>query len=260
MERIISEICNSDLKKETFKDAQFIMIAEGGAMGEPGAVCIVTAGGNIFHCNYVYGDVNLSKLTDAIPVLKEWDAGMFGEYSSVPDGWHCEYLGAGNHLIIRNDVYNDFKRSIGEDKSPSDIYAMWMDVAWKIIEGRNVGNDSFEDKRVYITSELVHGDNIPDSLRVQEGFFSDGRSYLSEMWCYEQTTNVTYYFTVDDPLRGMLQNDDKILEEYLIDQKKIIAGEAHHMGVQILDTEEGKIYSATVCVGCDDDFFCEAYM
>ena len=154
MERIISEICNSDLKKETFKDAQFIMIAEGGAMGEPGAVCIVTAGGNIFHCNYVYGDVKLSELTDTIPVLKAWDAGMFGEYSSVPDGWHCEYLGAGNHLLIRNDVYPNFKEVLKSNGAeyPEDVYQIWFDTAWNIIERQNKGKLPLSAKT---TDELI---------------------------------------------------------------------------------------------------------
>ena len=66
MERVIHEICNEDLKKAAFSNAQFVMIAEGGAMGEAGAVLIVTAGGSVFHCNYVFGDVDFRKLCRTI--------------------------------------------------------------------------------------------------------------------------------------------------------------------------------------------------
>ena len=128
----ISEICNADLKKSTFRETQFIMFAESGAMGEPGAIVIVTDDGDIFHCNYVYGDVKLSKLRKVIPVLGEWHPVLFGSYDNIPEGWNCEYLGAGNHLLIRNDIYDEFKGIIGEDMNPSQIYASWFDVLDKL--------------------------------------------------------------------------------------------------------------------------------
>lgn len=130
----ISEICNADLKKSTFRETQFVMFAESGAMGEPGAVVIVTADGDIFHCNYVYGDVELSKLCKTIPVLGEWYPGLFGAYDHIPEGWNCEYLGAGNHLLIRNDIYDEFKELIGENTDPSQIYSTWFDVLDKLTE------------------------------------------------------------------------------------------------------------------------------
>ena len=49
MEKTISQISNADIKKSAFVNTQFIHFAEGGAMGEPGAVNIVTSGGSFFH-------------------------------------------------------------------------------------------------------------------------------------------------------------------------------------------------------------------
>lgn len=303
MEKLISEICNSDMKKAAFKNAQFIMIAESGAMGEAGAVYIMTQGGSIFHCNYVYGDVKLAKLFRSVPVLKEWNEGLYDDNSST-NGWNFVYLGAGNNLFIREDAYDEFFDIMGTDKNPSELFATWLSVAWQIIEKKNKGKlpfetktkeelqlvmrvqerdtethgvgklneeervmedmeagyDPYEDERVIVTQELVHGDDIPSCLRVNEGFFSDGRSYLSEMWCYELITNVTYYFLANDPLSGVISNDEKLLEEYLIEQKKIIAGEEHSFGIMELNTNVGRVYSVTVSVGCDDEMFCEAYM
>lgn len=300
-QRDIYLICNEDLKKAAFTNAWFITLAEGGAMGEPGAVYIVTAGGSVFHCNYVFGDVDFGKLCRAIPVIKNLDVGTLGYYEETPDGWHHEYLGAGNHLLIRNDVYEEFKQFIDDKMLPSDLYSMWFDNAFQIIEEHNAGKDPreiktkaelelikkaqsrsgnkqeqiidefiqeeleagydpFEDERVYVTSELVHGDDVSPSLRVQEGLFDDYRSYLSEMWCEDQAIFVTYYFPVDDPLRGRIQNNEKAIEAYLIGQRKLFAGEEHHLGIMVLDTKEGEVYSVTVCVALEDEYFCEAYL
>ena len=301
MERVIYEICNEDLKKAAFSNAQFVMIAEGGAMGEAGAVLIVTAGGSVFHCNYVFGDVDFRKLCRTIPALKEWDVGMVGYCEEPTKGWYHEYLGAGNHLLIRNDVYEEFKQFIDDKMLPSDLYSVWFDIAFQIIEEHNVGKESqgtksraeleliakapsrsdieqeqneddyiqedldagydpFEDDRVYVTSELVHGNEIPKSVHVNEGLFDDYRSYLAEMWCEDQATYVTYYFPVDDPLKGCIQNDEKTIEAYLIGQRKLFAGEEHHFGIKVLNTEEGEIYSVTVCVAQEDEYFCEAIL
>lgn len=184
---------------------------------------------------------------------------------------------------------------------PSDLYSMWFDKAFQIIEEHNAGKDPreiktkaelelikkaqslsgkeqeqnmdeyiqeeleagydpFEDERVYVTSALVHGDDVPPSIKVEEGLFDDYRSYLAEMWCEDQATFVTYYFPVDDPLRGCIQNNEKAIEAYLIGQRKLFAGEEHHFGIKVLNTDEGEIYSVTVCVAQEDDYLCEAIL
>ena len=122
------------------------------------------------------------------------------------------------------------------------------------------GYDPWEDDRLIITSELVHKENIPPSIRVHEDFFTDGRSYLSELWCEDQITLVTYYFPVDEPPLGEIPNDKKFIEDYLIAQGKLIRGEEHHLGIGILDCDGGYVYSVSVAVGDDDETFCEAYM
>ncbi len=269
MDKNIHELGEKDLKKP-FSDVRFMMFAEGGAMGEPGAVYVLTADRSIYHLNYVFGDVKIKSLERVLPVLKGCEFGMFGEGSVVPDGWKYVNLGAGNHLVAKEDAYDDFISDVGEDKDPSEIYACWMEKALEYIDNEieqerimddlEGGYDPFEDERMYVTQKLVHPDKIPDSLDVKEGFLSDGRSYMSEMWCYEQTTNVTYYIPVDDPLRGELPDDDKFLEDYLISEGKIKRGEEHHIAKKVLHTTEGDVYSLSVCVGCDDDLFCEAYM
>lgn len=274
----ITSIGNEDLKRKNLKDAEFIMIAESGAMGEPGAVYIVKSDGKTLYCNYAYGGIHIKKLFQALPVLQECDFGIFGNAASIPEGWNYVYLGAGNHLLIKDDAYGQFCKYVKIDEDPSEIYARWLDAAFKITDSFNskqedtisieqeimeeieAGYDPYEDERVYVTQELVHGDEVPDSIHVKESFFSDGRSYLSEMWCNEHYTGVTFYFPVSDPLCGEIPNDTDIIETFLIRENKIIEGEEHDLGIMIIDTEEGSIFSVTVCVGDDDSVFCEVYM
>lgn len=141
MDQIITEICNADLKKGIFENSQFIFFAENGAMGEAGKVLIITSGGSIFHCNYCYGDISLNKLYRSIPVLKACKFSAFGDEADIPNSWSYEYLGAGNHLLIRNDVYPDFKEVLKSNGAeyPEDVYQIWFDTAWNIIEKQNKG-------------------------------------------------------------------------------------------------------------------------
>ena len=116
-------------------------------------------------------------------------------------------------------------------------------------------------KRVIVTSKLVHQNGIPEgTLRTKEDFFSDQRSYMSELWYFEDITNVTYYFPADDPLSGSIANDKSIIEKYLIFEKKLIKNETHYIEIMELDCKGLKIYSATVGIACADEKYCEAFL
>lgn len=42
--------------------------------------------------------------------------------------WNYVDLGMGNHLIVHNDVYPEFKKKT-KDLPPHEIYAKWVDIA-----------------------------------------------------------------------------------------------------------------------------------
>lgn len=132
MEKKIIEISIENLKSIPLEDVRFIMMAEGGAMGEPGAVYIVADGDNVFHCNYVYHDIKFSDIEEALPMLKESKFGLFGIDSITPKGWNYVNLGMGNHLIVRDDAYSEFIEIVGKDTEPSELYGLWFDVALKM--------------------------------------------------------------------------------------------------------------------------------
>ena len=127
------ELCNSELTQLTFVDVMFLSFTEGGAMGEPGAILFFVKGGEFYHLNYVYGDVDLKKVKELFPVPGECEFAMFGTGSIVPKGWKYVDLGKGNHLIVNDEVYNLLKKELGDVKSPPEVYGKWIEVAEEVL-------------------------------------------------------------------------------------------------------------------------------
>ena len=110
--------------------------------------------------------------------------------------------------------------------------------------------------KIRLTREIVHSDGeMPSSLDYREDFFPDGTSYVSEFWCADQVSLVTYYFKNEE-----VKNDVNALEEYLISAGKLKRGETHHLEGMELHCTAGIIHSVTVAIGDDDGTFCEAEM
>lgn len=127
----VLELCNADINKALFKDVKFFSIAETGAMGDPGGVLFYVKTGELYHFNYLYGDVDIRKVQDKFPTLAKCKFGLFGIDSSVPEGWKYVSLGAGNHLIVEESLYEDFMKEFPKDIPSSILYANWIDVAEK---------------------------------------------------------------------------------------------------------------------------------
>lgn len=127
MKQSVINLNTRDLKKSLFRNAQFISIAETGAMGVPGEVLIITSSGKGFSYNYCTGDVN--KLFNVIPALK-----YYGKVGRAPDDWESIYLGSGHILLIRKDTCSEFKKVVGNVEYLDDIGPVWLDTAWKVIE------------------------------------------------------------------------------------------------------------------------------
>lgn len=127
--RDIIELSNKTLKKSIFSNVIFFSIAEGGAMGEPGGIFFFDKEGQAYHCNYVFGDVNIGKVEKLFPTLCDCEFGMFGLDSKVPEGWTYVNLGMGNHLIVNDSVYPKFVDILGDEEEPSVIYGKWVEIA-----------------------------------------------------------------------------------------------------------------------------------
>lgn len=127
------ELCNKSLKKSIFNNIMFFSIAEGGAMGEPGGILFFDNKGQSFHCNYVFGDIDIGKVERLFPTLCDCEFGMFGLDSKVPEGWNYVNLGMGNHLIVNDAVYPKFVDILGDEDEPSVIYGKWAEIADNIL-------------------------------------------------------------------------------------------------------------------------------
>ena len=82
---------------------------------------------------------------------------------------------------------------------------------------------------------------------------------MAKLWYSEDTTCVTYYFPVDDPITGRIPKDKKIIKKYLINEEKLRKHDTHNLDVSVLKKENGiEIYSVTVAIACEDERYCEA--
>ncbi|MBR3382022.1 MAG: hypothetical protein IKG85_03155 [Clostridia bacterium] len=126
------ELNNSTFSRSILDKATFFQIAEGGAMGEPGGIIILTEDGTVYHANYCFGDLKWETIQHAFPIIEQCRFGMFGIDSEVPNGWNYVNLGMGNHLIVRQDRYDKFSPLISDCKSPGEIYQKWLGYAKSI--------------------------------------------------------------------------------------------------------------------------------
>ena len=95
-----------------------IHYADAGAQGYAGDVRILYDAGwdvRIMSGNYAYGDLNLEDLVHRLPLLSFFtetgysrDRG-YRDFPEVPSGWIYLYMGAMNHLIIRNTIWESIK-------------------------------------------------------------------------------------------------------------------------------------------------------
>ena len=99
------ELKDEYIKQLSIEDIFFVSFAESGAMGSAGCVEIFSLEEDkiiIRTGNYVYENLNINELADKFPPLNKI------HYDNDIENWKCEYMGAGNHLLIRNDVYHNF--------------------------------------------------------------------------------------------------------------------------------------------------------
>ena len=124
---------NEDITIDAFKGVKFFSFAEGGAMGKPGELEFIRQDKAMLRCNYVYGGADLERIIRAFPALRGCRFGMAGIYSTVPEGWHYVNLGAGNHLVVADDVYDQFEKLTEHLHEWVDYYLAWHDVARQIL-------------------------------------------------------------------------------------------------------------------------------
>ena len=122
----------TEFANDILEDVMFFKIAEGGAMGESGGVIWVRSNGESYHLNYCYGNISMADLMKAFNPLKECCFGIFGMGTVVPKGWQYVNLGMGNHLLVADKVFGEFKGRTMDIKRASELYGKWYEVAIQI--------------------------------------------------------------------------------------------------------------------------------
>jgi|GEM_PF-1744045 len=210
------------------------------------------------------------KLCKVFPVFRDFRNSATPKISE----WEWAYIGGSCVLLVHEEVLKAYRMRTGYtdylDWNPDDacmtIWDLLKEEENMVFEPTQIDNNVLSNMSDYqydregipdqlILKESMLHDNSVKSIRVKEGFLSDGRSYVSEYWAWNGITNVTYYFAANG-----VEESETALEEYFVSVGKLTAGEEHPMGIMTLDVEGEKVYSVTVTVGHEDTLYGEARM
>lgn len=139
------QVGKKDVRKLRGLDIVALQYAEGGAMGEPGGVYFVTSGKEVYHTNYLYSvsesddrkKMSLKDLEKIFPPLRDFSYGLAGHGVTAPAAWHHEYLGFGNHLLLKESLRERFSARAAEllEQYPDRIlYNLWLTTVLEILD------------------------------------------------------------------------------------------------------------------------------
>ena len=120
-------VTKDNLQQIDFGSVVVFFYTESGAMGEAGKIEFSTADGSLYYLNYHYGDVSLDEFCNAYPVAP------LGEVPSQFKDWIYFGLGAGNHLMIHEKVYEKLQSMVENLDDEMQIYQWWKSALGKPI-------------------------------------------------------------------------------------------------------------------------------
>ena len=136
-----------------FKDVIIFAFAEPGAMGAGGIIELFTDKGEYFDFRYLSEETPYREIKEAFPVLKDCrfngpmaarpanatqeivfytDADNMNIKTRVAEGWRHIYMGFGNHLVIKHEIFDEFSEAISDLTEEGDIYGEWLNRASKL--------------------------------------------------------------------------------------------------------------------------------
>lgn len=137
----------ANAKKYSPIDAAAYFFAEPGAQGRYGEIVIVSRTGEIYSCNYVYGDLPVDSYASLCPPLNDTKFNIGGQRDLPPNGWLPLYLGLGNHLIVSEEYADSFAKELAAQSimNRGQVYQHWLSIMVGIILGK--------DSKAYIEIE-----------------------------------------------------------------------------------------------------------
>lgn len=138
-------ITSKNYKIINYDEILFLSFAEGGAQGTPGEVNIITGKSSkikAYSTNYLLGKIKFDEIIELFPPLKE------NVFRHVLKGWKYINLGSGNHLLIRDELYDEFfvevgklavrkNRAINEVIGRGIIFQNWQGMAINVLQERD---------------------------------------------------------------------------------------------------------------------------
>ncbi len=135
--RTMTEITKANYKDYTSLDIIAFSSAHPGAMGDRGAIVIVTSDGCVYHTNPYYEDISEEEANQICPPLKDCRFGLFGG-GEIPEGWRTFYMGCGNHLVIKDNIYAQFFAIVEREEKQGRVFLIkkWLDIMFEIINAK----------------------------------------------------------------------------------------------------------------------------
>lgn len=178
------------LNKDNYNDYDLsdlvaISIATGGAMGDAGAIEMVTSKGEVFYANPLYEDITIEQVFIACPILSEIELGIFSCIKK-PTGWNSIYLGYGNHLILHDSIYKQFQ--LGQKQRQDEIrnrllYNVWMDIVLDCIDGKIHKNEIVDKIKGTLFGQAIGdalglGTEFMDKAEIAQKYPNGIRDYI----------------------------------------------------------------------------------
>ena len=140
------------VKNGIFDMAQFIWFSEPAAMGCGGEIIIVTDEGKIVEGNYNSSELSIKLITEEFPYLSQKGLDELIERSSSKDGEiKYFYMECGNHLLIRENVYEFFIDL--NDGIQDFVKGHWLEMAKRICPNK--------ERREKLAEILFYCENVP---------------------------------------------------------------------------------------------------
>lgn len=178
------------LTKDNYNDYDLfdivaISIASGGAMGDPGAIEIVTSKGEVFYANPLYENISMVQVYCACPILTEIELGIFSCIKK-PIGWSSFYLGYGNHLLLHDSINKQFQ--FGQKQRQDEIqnrllYNVWLDIVLDCIDGKIYKNEIVDRIKGTLFGQAIGdalglGTEFMDNAEIAQKYPNGIRDYI----------------------------------------------------------------------------------
>ena len=133
----IKKLTRDNYKECTGLDIVAFSSAAPGAMGDAGAIEVVTTKGEVYYANPFYEDIEMEQVFEVCPPLSECRFGVFGG-GVIPEGWQTIYLGFGNNLVLHESISEEFRKEAEKSKikEVGDLYNKWLDIVKRMLSNR----------------------------------------------------------------------------------------------------------------------------